>query len=101
LKEPFAPDGYNEPKGKRWPAPLPPGGQFLILNPKKPMNTQIIKGNWDIAKGKLKQKYAKLTDNDLRFVDGKEDELIGRLEKATGERREVLEKFLNDERNYR
>jgi uncharacterized protein YjbJ (UPF0337 family) len=65
------------------------------------MNTQIIKGNWDIAKGKLKQKYAKLTDNDLRFVDGKEDELIGRLEKAPGERREVLEKFLNDERNYR
>ncbi len=65
------------------------------------MNTQIIKGNWDIAKGKLKQKYAKLTDNDLRLVDGKEDELIGRIEKATGERREVLEKFLNDERNYR
>lgn len=65
------------------------------------MNTQIIKGNWDIAKGKLKQKYAKLTDNDLRFVDGKEDELIGRIEKVTGERREVLEKFLSDERNYR
>jgi uncharacterized protein YjbJ (UPF0337 family) len=65
------------------------------------MNTQIIKGNWDIAKGKLKQRYAKLTDNDLRFVDGKEDELIGRIEKVTGERREVLEKFLNDERNYR
>ena len=65
------------------------------------MNTQIIKGNWDIAKGKLKQRYAKLTDNDLRFVDGKEDELIGRIEKVTGERREVLEKFRNDERNYR
>ncbi len=65
------------------------------------MNTQIIKGNWDIAKGKLKQKYAKLTDNDLRFVDGKEDELLGRIEKVTGERREVLEKFLSDERTYR
>jgi uncharacterized protein YjbJ (UPF0337 family) len=65
------------------------------------MNTEIIRGNWDIAKGKLKQKYSKLTDNDLRFVDGKEDELIGRLEKATGVAREELEKFLKDERNYR
>jgi uncharacterized protein YjbJ (UPF0337 family) len=65
------------------------------------MNTEIIKGNWDIAKGKLKQKYSKLTDSDLRFVEGKEDELIGRLEKATGERRDELEKFLKDERNFR
>lgn len=65
------------------------------------MNAEIIKGNWDIAKGRLKQKYSKLTDNDLRFVDGKEDELIGRLEKVTGEAREELEKFLKDERNYR
>jgi uncharacterized protein YjbJ (UPF0337 family) len=65
------------------------------------MNSQIIKGDWDIAKGKLKQKYAKLTDNDLRFVVGKEDELIGRLEKATGARREELERFLRDESNYR
>lgn len=59
-----------------------------------------IRGNWNIAKGKLKQKYAKLTDNDLRFVEGQEDELLGRLEKATGERREELERFLADERNY-
>ena len=65
------------------------------------MNTQIIKGNWAVAKGKLKQKYAKLTDNDLRYVNGQEDELIGRLEKATGERREEIERFLKDERNYK
>jgi uncharacterized protein YjbJ (UPF0337 family) len=65
------------------------------------MNAEIIQGNWDIAKGKLKQKYANLTDNDLRFVDGKEDELIGRLERATGESRDLLEKFLRDESNYR
>jgi uncharacterized protein YjbJ (UPF0337 family) len=81
--------------------PAAPQESYRNPQPEKPMNTQIIKGNWDIAKGKLKQKYAKLTDNDLRFVDGKEDELIGRIEKVTGERREVLEKFLNDERNYR
>ena len=77
--------------------------EFNQINPNEihPMNTAIIKGNWDIAKGKLKQKYSNLTDNDLRFVDGKADELIGRLEKATGEAREELEKFFKDERNYR
>jgi uncharacterized protein YjbJ (UPF0337 family) len=65
------------------------------------MNSQIITGNWDIAKGKLKQKYGSLTDNDLRFVEGQEDELIGRLEKATGANRGELERFLRDESNYR
>jgi uncharacterized protein YjbJ (UPF0337 family) len=65
------------------------------------MNSLTTKGNWDIAKGKLKQKYAKLTDNDLRYVEGQEEELVGRLEKATGIRREEVERFLNDERNYR
>jgi len=65
------------------------------------MNSQIIRGNWDIAKGKLKQKYASLTDNDLTFVNGKEDELIGRLEKKTGAARQELERFLRDESNYR
>lgn len=48
------------------------------------MNTLSIKGNWNIAKGKLKQKYAQLTDDDLQFVQGKEEELIGRIQKRTG-----------------
>jgi uncharacterized protein YjbJ (UPF0337 family) len=65
------------------------------------MNSLTIKGDWNIAKGKLKQKYAKLTDNDLRYVDGKEDELIGRLQKVTGAKRDELERFLNDENSYR
>jgi uncharacterized protein YjbJ (UPF0337 family) len=65
------------------------------------MNSQIATGNWDIAKGKLKQKYASLTDNDLRFVEGQEDELIDHLEKTTGAAREELERFLRDESNYR
>ena len=43
-----------------------------------------IKGNWNIIKGKLKQKYARLTDDDLQYVEGKEDELIGRIQKRTG-----------------
>jgi len=60
------------------------------------MNTLEIKGNWNIAKGKLKQKYAKLTDDDLRFSDGKQDELVGRIQKRTGETKEAIEKAVND-----
>jgi uncharacterized protein YjbJ (UPF0337 family) len=58
------------------------------------MNTQTLKGNWHIAKGKLKQKYANLTDNDLRYVEGKEEEMIGRIQKVTGARREEIERLL-------
>ncbi len=62
------------------------------------MTTKLeIKGNWDVLKGKLKQKYAKLTDDDLLFVAGKEDELLGRLEKKLGktkaELRNTIEKL--------
>ncbi|MFO0357285.1 MAG: CsbD family protein [Sphingobacteriaceae bacterium] len=54
----------------------------------------IIKGNWDELKGKLKQKYAKLTDDDLLFVEGKEEELLGRLEKKLGQSKEDLRNAL-------
>ena len=47
-----------------------------------------IKGDWNITKGKLKQKWAKLTDDDLQFAEGKQDELLGRIQKRTGETRE-------------
>jgi len=60
------------------------------------MNKIETKGNWNIVKGKLKQKWATLTDNDLTFVEGKEDELIGRIQKRTGERREAVEKAVRD-----
>ncbi len=49
-----------------------------------------IQGNWDVLKGKLKQKYAKLTDDDLTFSEGKEDELLGRLEKRLGKTSEEI-----------
>ena len=55
-----------------------------------------IKGDWNITKGKLKQKWAQLTDDDLQFVDGKQEELLGRIQKRTGETREAIEKALND-----
>ncbi|MDO9186281.1 MAG: CsbD family protein [Bacteroidia bacterium] len=56
------------------------------------MTTKLkIKGNWNVLKGQLKQKYANLTDDDLLFVEGKEDELLGRLEKKLGKTQEELE----------
>lgn len=60
------------------------------------MNTLQLKGNWNIAKGKLKQKFASLTDDDLRYTEGKEDELVGRIQKRTGETKEMVEQALND-----
>jgi uncharacterized protein YjbJ (UPF0337 family) len=51
---------------------------------KKIMSTQVIKGNWNIAKGKLKQKFAQILGDDLQFIEGKENELIGRIQKRTG-----------------
>jgi len=59
------------------------------------METKLqIKGNWDALKGKLKQKYAILTDDDLLFVEGKEDELLGRLEKKLGQTKDDIRKAI-------
>jgi uncharacterized protein YjbJ (UPF0337 family) len=55
-----------------------------------------IKGNWNETKGKLKQKYANLTDDDLLYTEGKEEELYGRLQKKLGKTREEVRKILND-----
>ena len=60
------------------------------------MNTMEMKGNWNIAKGKLKQKFAQLTDDDLQFVDGKEDELIGRIQKRTGKTQEAVKQAIQE-----
>jgi uncharacterized protein YjbJ (UPF0337 family) len=54
------------------------------------MNKLEIKGSWNEVKGKLKQKYAHLTDDDLLFVEGKEDELLGRLQQAIGRTKEEV-----------
>ena len=60
------------------------------------MNTLEIKGDWNITKGKLKQKWAKLTDADVQFVEGKQEELVGRIQKRTGETRDAIEKTIKD-----
>ncbi|MEX2592093.1 MAG: CsbD family protein [Anditalea sp.] len=53
-----------------------------------------LKGSWNEMKGKLKQQYADLTDDDLTYAEGKEDELLGRLQKKTGKTRDELKKQL-------
>ena len=60
------------------------------------MTTLEIKGDWNITKGKLKQKWGSLTDNDLTFTKGAEDELLGRIQKRTGETREAIEKAVHE-----
>ncbi|MCX6838833.1 MAG: CsbD family protein [Verrucomicrobia bacterium] len=57
-----------------------------------------IKGDWNIIKGNLKQKWAKLTDDDLQFIEGKQEELLGRIQKRTGESREAVENAINEYR---
>ena len=54
------------------------------------MNKLSFRGSWNEIKGKLKQKYGQLTDDDLKFVEGKEDEMFGRLQQRTGRTREQL-----------
>jgi uncharacterized protein YjbJ (UPF0337 family) len=67
----------------------------LILNIKlKNMNTTELKGDWEVQKGKLKQKFAKLTDNDLLFVEGKKDEMLGKLQITLGKSKEELQKLI-------
>jgi len=58
------------------------------------MNTTEVKGNWNEQKGKLKQKFATLTDNDLMFEEGKKDEMFGRLQIKLGKTKEELQKVI-------
>ncbi|HSY16726.1 MAG TPA: CsbD family protein [Candidatus Acidoferrales bacterium] len=60
------------------------------------MSKLATKGTWNIAKGKLKQKLARLADDELQFLDGKEDELLGRIQKRTGQSRGKI-RHLQDE----
>lgn len=65
------------------------------------MNKLEIKGDWNIVKGKLKQKWADLTDDDLTYVEGQSDELVGRIQKRTGQTREAVEDAIREtEKEY-
>jgi uncharacterized protein YjbJ (UPF0337 family) len=54
------------------------------------MEKLSVKGAWNEVKGKLKQKYGQLTDDDLTFAEGKEDELYGRLQQRLGKTKEEI-----------
>jgi len=59
------------------------------------MNTTEVKGNWNEQKGKLKQKFAILTDNDLLFTEGKKEEMFGRLQKKLGKTKQELQTIIS------
>jgi uncharacterized protein YjbJ (UPF0337 family) len=58
------------------------------------MNTTQVKGSWNETKGKLKQKFATLTYNDLLFEEGKKEEMWGRLQVKLGKTKEEIEKLI-------
>ena len=66
------------------------------INSNKMTTKTELKGNWNEQKGKLKQKFAMLTDNDLMFLDGKKDEMIGRLQIKLGLSKEKLYKVIEE-----
>lgn len=59
------------------------------------MNTTELKGTWEEQKGKLKQKFAALTDNDFMFSEGKKEEMMGRLQKKLGKTKDELHKIIS------
>lgn len=59
-------------------------------------NLTGLKGNWNEIKGKLKQKFALLTDDDLLLVEGKQEELMGRIQTKLGKTKEELQKIISD-----
>ena len=54
------------------------------------MSQETYKGNWNVIKGKLKQSYADLTEDDLMYAEGKEDEMLGRLQKKVGKTKQEI-----------
>ena len=60
------------------------------------MDKLNIKGNWKEKKGKLKQKYAELTDDDLTYAEGKEEELIGRIQQRLGTSKEEARNIIRN-----
>jgi len=60
------------------------------------MNKLRLKGSWNEVKGKLKQKYGQLTDDDLAFAEGKDEELLGRLQNRLGKSKDELRREIEN-----
>lgn len=59
------------------------------------VNLQNLQGQWNQLKGEVKKKWGQLTDDDLRWTNGNVDQLIGRIQERTGEKREQIEKYFD------
>lgn len=59
-------------------------------------NLTELKGNWNEIKGKLKQKFAILTDSDVLLIEGKQDEMLGRLQAKLGQTKEQIHKMISE-----
>ncbi len=75
-------------------SPLHSENSFTIYYSKK-MNTTELKGTWEEQKGKLKQKFATITDNDLLFAEGKKEEMLAKLQVKLGKSKEELHKIIS------
>jgi uncharacterized protein YjbJ (UPF0337 family) len=64
------------------------------LNQKKMKNIDELSGNWKETKGKLKQRFAMLTDNDLLLIEGKQEEMLGRLQVKLGKTKEEIHRLI-------
>ena len=60
------------------------------------INQQILEGNWNEIKGKLRQKWGQLTDDDFPQICGEADQIIGIIQRKTGEAREAIERYLQE-----
>ena len=60
------------------------------------MNKTELEGNWNEKKGKLKQKFAVLSDNDLMFAEGKKEEMFGKLQIKLGKSKEEFQKIISE-----
>ena len=60
------------------------------------MNSTTVKGTWNEMKGKLKQQFADLTDNDLMYAEGQKEEMLGKLQNKLGKTKEELFKIIGE-----
>jgi len=67
-----------------------------MREPSTSMNKLRLKGSWNEVKGKLKQKYGQLTDNDVTFAEGKDEELLGRLQNRLGKSKDELRREIEN-----
>lgn len=65
---------------------------YIIYQNQNIMDSKELKlrGNWNEIKGKIKQQYAELTEDDLKYEEGKDDELIGRIQKKIGKTKDQV-----------